>query len=193
MSEIICFSSHIVSVFLSLILEFMQVWNPGWHWIQNLPAKYVPPCLGPYFYIEVFYFIFLFLFFYLFIFKILFIYFYLYEYTVVVFRHTPVEYASAPITDGCEPPCGCWELNSGPMREQSVLLASEPSLQLHLYLFFNQDKMYYFHYCLDGLFTFFLFIWDLCLHVCMFTLCIQEPAEARRPEVAYSCKQMCVC
>ena len=62
----------------------------------------------------------------------LFIYFYLYEYTVVVFRHTPVEYASAPITDGCEPPCDCWELNSGPMREQSVLLTSEPSLQLHL-------------------------------------------------------------
>jgi hypothetical protein len=22
--------------------------------------------------------------------------------------------ASDPITDGCEPPCGCWELNSGP-------------------------------------------------------------------------------
>jgi hypothetical protein len=33
------------------------------------------------------------------------------------------------ITDGCEPPCGCWELNSGPLEEQSVLLTSEPSLQ----------------------------------------------------------------
>ena len=33
------------------------------------------------------------------------------------------------ITDGCEPPCGCWELNSGPLEEQSVLLSSEPSLQ----------------------------------------------------------------
>ncbi|KRY65434.1 hypothetical protein T4D_8955 [Trichinella pseudospiralis] len=21
--------------------------------------------------------------------------------------------------DGCEPPCGCWELNSGPLEEQS--------------------------------------------------------------------------
>jgi hypothetical protein len=27
---------------------------------------------------------------------------------------------SDPITDGCEPHCGCWELNSGPLEEQSV-------------------------------------------------------------------------
>jgi hypothetical protein len=33
------------------------------------------------------------------------------------------------ITDGCEPPCGCWELNSGLLEEQSVLLTTEPSLQ----------------------------------------------------------------
>ena len=38
--------------------------------------------------------------------------------------------APDPITDGCEPPCGCWELNSGPLEEQAVLLTSEPSLQL---------------------------------------------------------------
>jgi hypothetical protein len=37
--------------------------------------------------------------------------------------------ASSPITDGCELPCGCWELNSGLLEEQSVLLAVEPSLQ----------------------------------------------------------------
>jgi hypothetical protein len=37
--------------------------------------------------------------------------------------------ASDPITDGCEPPCGCWDLNSGPSEEQSVLLTTEPSLQ----------------------------------------------------------------
>ena len=36
---------------------------------------------------------------------------------------------SDPITDGCETPCGCWELNSGPLEEQSVLLTTEPSLQ----------------------------------------------------------------
>ena len=37
--------------------------------------------------------------------------------------------ASDPITDGCELPHGCWELNSGPLREQPVLLITEPSLQ----------------------------------------------------------------
>ena len=36
------------------------------------------------------------------------------------------------ITDGCEPPCGCWELNSGPLEEQSVLLTPEPSFQPQL-------------------------------------------------------------
>ena len=37
--------------------------------------------------------------------------------------------ASDPFTDGCEPPRGYWELNSGPPEEQSVLLTTEPSLQ----------------------------------------------------------------
>ena len=36
--------------------------------------------------------------------------------------------ASAPITDSCEPPWGCWELNSEPLEEQSVLLTTEPFL-----------------------------------------------------------------
>jgi hypothetical protein len=33
------------------------------------------------------------------------------------------------ITDGYEPPCGCWDLNSGPLEEQSVLLTVKQSLQ----------------------------------------------------------------
>jgi hypothetical protein len=37
--------------------------------------------------------------------------------------------ASDPITDGCEPPCGCWDLNSGPLEEQSALLTSGPAPQ----------------------------------------------------------------
>jgi hypothetical protein len=56
-----------------------------------------------------------------------FYFFNVYEYTVAVFRHTRRERWD-PITDGCEPPCGCWELNSGPLEEQSVLLTAEPSL-----------------------------------------------------------------
>ena len=33
----------------------------------------------------------------------------------------PQKRASDLITDGCEPPCGSWDLNSGPPEEQSVL------------------------------------------------------------------------
>lgn len=35
--------------------------------------------------------------------------------------------ASDSITDGCEPPCGCWELNLDPLQEQLVFLTTEPS------------------------------------------------------------------
>ena len=37
--------------------------------------------------------------------------------------------ASDPITDSCEPHCGCWELNPGPLEKQPVLLPAEPPLQ----------------------------------------------------------------
>jgi hypothetical protein len=53
--------------------------------------------------------------------------FYVCEYIVSVFRHQ--KRALDLITDGCEPPCGSWELNSEPLEEQSVLSAAEPSLQ----------------------------------------------------------------
>jgi hypothetical protein len=36
---------------------------------------------------------------------------------------------SNPMTDVCEPPFGCWELKSGCLEEQPVLLTAEPSLQ----------------------------------------------------------------
>ena len=36
------------------------------------------------------------------------------------------------ITDGCEPLCGCWDLNSGPWEEKSVLLPAKPSCQPRL-------------------------------------------------------------
>jgi hypothetical protein len=45
------------------------------------------------------------------------------------FLQTPQKGASDFIIAGCEPPCGCWDLNSGPLEEQSVLLTAEPSLQ----------------------------------------------------------------
>jgi hypothetical protein len=34
-----------------------------------------------------------------------------------------------PMIDGCELPCGCWDLTSGPPEKQSVLLTTEPSHQ----------------------------------------------------------------
>ena len=37
--------------------------------------------------------------------------------------------ASNSIIGGCEPPCGCWELNLGSLEEQPVLLAGEIFLQ----------------------------------------------------------------
>ena len=51
--------------------------------------------------------------------------------------------ASDLITDGYEPPCGCWDLNSGPLEEQLVLLTTEPSLQ-PLKRFFL--KTYFIHF-----------------------------------------------
>jgi hypothetical protein len=43
--------------------------------------------------------------------------------------HTHQKRASDPFTNGCEPPCGCWELNSGPLEEQLVFFTAELSLQ----------------------------------------------------------------
>ena len=36
------------------------------------------------------------------------------------------------VVESCELPCGCWELNLGPLKDQPVLLTPEPSLQLLL-------------------------------------------------------------
>lgn len=33
------------------------------------------------------------------------------------------------VMDGCEPQCGCWELNLGHPKEQPIFLTAEPSLQ----------------------------------------------------------------
>jgi hypothetical protein len=41
----------------------------------------------------------------------------------------PQKRASGPFIDGCELPCGCWELNSEPLEEQPVFSTTEPSHQ----------------------------------------------------------------
>jgi hypothetical protein len=53
--------------------------------------------------------------------------------------------ASDLIVDGCEPPYGCWELNSGPLEELPVLLTAEPSLQPQKVFFFFMSKKYRWH------------------------------------------------
>jgi hypothetical protein len=46
--------------------------------------------------------------------------FYVYEYTVAVFRNTRRGHQIPFIIDGCESPCGCWDLNSGALEEQPL-------------------------------------------------------------------------
>ena len=46
------------------------------------------------------------------------------------------------ITDDCESPCGCWELNSGPLEKQAMLLTTEPSLQPQLIKSFKITFIY---------------------------------------------------
>jgi hypothetical protein len=43
------------------------------------------------------------------------------KYTVAVFRHTRRGHQIS-VTGGCEPPCGCWDLNFGPLEELSGAL-----------------------------------------------------------------------
>jgi hypothetical protein len=54
--------------------------------------------------------------------------------------------ASNLITDGCEPPCGCWHLNSGPSEEQSLLLSAEPSLQPTVGVLYLLSFFFYIHF-----------------------------------------------
>ena len=55
----------------------------------------------------------------------------------------PARQERAPnlITDGCESPCGCWELNLGPLEGQPVLLTSEPPLQPSSLLFYQAQSV----------------------------------------------------
>jgi hypothetical protein len=55
---------------------------------------------------------------------------------------TPQKRAPDLVIDGCEPPCGCWDLNSGPSEEQSVLLTAEPYLQPSLFVFRDRVSLY---------------------------------------------------
>jgi hypothetical protein len=56
------------------------------------------------------------------------------KYTVAVFRHTRRgRQVSLQVVVSHHD--GCWELNSGPLEEQTVLLSTEPSRQPHCMFF----------------------------------------------------------
>jgi hypothetical protein len=59
----------------------------------------------------------------------------------IICKYTvPQKRASDLITDGCEPPCGSWDLNSGPLEHQSVLLIAKPSLQPGRYIYVFREQ-----------------------------------------------------
>ena len=47
------------------------------------------------------------------------------------------------VTNGCELPCGCWELTPGPLEEQSVILTTEPSRQFWDILYIFEENCIY--------------------------------------------------
>ena len=79
-----------------------------------------------------------------------------------------------PIIDGCEPQCSCWELNSGPLEEHSVLLTPEPSLRpiqgnsykdnIYLGLAYRFRGSVYLPWCRKS-WEFYIFIWTLLVKV----------------------------
>ena len=46
----------------------------------------------------------------------------------LVLAEAAVGFPGTGVIDSCELPCGCWELNLGPLQEQQGLLAASPSL-----------------------------------------------------------------
>ena len=74
-----------------------------------------------------------------FVFKDLFII--IHKYNVCSCFQTHQKRGSDLIMDGCEPSCGSWDLNSGPLEEQPVLLPAEP---------FHQPKWCALESCVRG-------------------------------------------
>ena len=52
-----------------------------------------------------------------------------YVYWCFAYMYVCVKVSDIGVMDSCELPCGCWELNLGPLEDQSMLLTTELSLQ----------------------------------------------------------------
>jgi hypothetical protein len=67
----------------------------------------------------------------------------------------------------CEPPCGCWDLNSGHSKAQSVLLPAELSHQPLQDMFIRVQDVFIFNFFFFRIFDIFHYS-GLCLFVCLF-------------------------
>lgn len=47
------------------------------------------------------------------------------------------------VTDGCEPLCGCWKSSLCPQEEQPVIISTEQSLQLKIWVLFKPGSLFY--------------------------------------------------
>lgn len=79
-----------------------------------------------------------------------------------------VEFSEIGVMDGCESPCGCWELNPGPLQDHQVLSTTEPSLWplFFFLLFFTKDN-------------FNVYGWFPCLRVCAPSVCSADRGQKR--------------
>ena len=53
-----------------------------------------------------------------------------------------IESPGAGVKNGCEPPCGCWELNLSLLQEYPVHLTTEPSHEPLIYRCFKKEERY---------------------------------------------------
>jgi hypothetical protein len=77
------------------------------------------------------------------------------------------------VTDSCELPCECWELNLGPLQEQPLTLKSCVYVCMCVYIGVCM------HMCIYVCVGIFLFMYMcmyvhvyICMYLCMYTLCI---------------------
>lgn len=64
------------------------------------------------------------------------------------------------VTNGCELPCRCLELDSGTLEEQPVFLASEPLPQIQIQRIFRADLPLCFFVCLTSTVWLFQPVWQ---------------------------------
>jgi hypothetical protein len=70
-----------------------------------------------------------FIFIYLCIYLFMYLFIYLFHVYVFAYMNVGQEEDCRSLEPTCEPSCGCWKLNPGPLQEEQMLLAADPSPQ----------------------------------------------------------------